>query len=615
MAPVAQPVMTEAPAVEPMAPVAQPVMTEAPAVEPMAPVAQPVMTETPAVEELDDEADFLAEMALGDAEVAELEEEVVEETETLEDNMSELENLISQLRSFETTMNAHREYAENNNSESNNINITDLNGVAALLNSSPQETAPVDEQATSQPATEEVVATESNETTRYTEVRNPDTDDSVNSLVELLKDEPVKKSGFFNKVAKASNSLKNMVSDTANAAMEAEKTVPQKAPEESVATENKIRPIKYTEVRNPDTDDSVNSLVDLLKDEQPTQKARFFKPKSAKEAPVEKVIETTQQNTNNIKLKEVRNPETDDAVNSLVDLLKDDGASSKPKLFRAWGNKSSNTSTPVAETKSTPAASVELKEVRNPETDDAVNSLVDLLKDDGASSKPKLFRSRAQKASTVEKAEAPANKVPVPTVSKEAPTQPVREVAENSNSVDSLVDLLKADTTEQKPVSIFGKASAKSYTKVSAPEAPATPVASVEPTASVAVQPTPVQDTVIPEPVVSEPRVFAPKISSVTNKPTTAKTFEAKAASPNARPVETTATITKPLEAKAISTNPAVAKPAEAKSVETKAVVTPKAEAAKPDTAPAVEEKAKEEIPMDSFKYRLMQANLLPEEK
>ncbi len=619
VAPAPQPAMVETP-VEPVAPAPQPAMVEAP-VEPVAPVPQPVMVEVPVTEEIDDEADFLAEMALGDAEEIEAETEP-EATETLADNMSELESLISQLRSFETTMNAHREYTENNNSEAtNNINITDVNAVAALLAPSSQN--------------EEDSKQESTVSARYAEVRNPDTDDSVNSLVDLLKDDqPTKKTGFFkSKVAKASNSIKNMVSDTANAAIEATKAPSEETSVEEPVAEKKpekVNFVKYEEVRNPDTDDSVNSLVDLLKDDQPTQKARFFKPKATKEAAptpqpekTEAVAPVEAQNTHKVKLTEVRSPETDDAVNSLVDLLKDDGASSKPKLFKAWGNKSASTTqeTPVAEVKPVEKAEkstpVEMKEIRSPETDDAVNSLVDLLKDDGASSKPRLFRSRAQKASAPEKVETPVATTPAMEVPA-TPAQPVREIAENSNSVDSLVDLLKSDSAEQKPVSIFGKASARSYTKVSAPApAPAeTPVEAVaEPVVSATVNSTSVQDTEIPSPVVSEPRVFAPKVSSVTNKPTAAKTFEAKAASPNARPVETTATITKPLEAKAISTNPTVAKSAEAKSVETKAVVTPKAEAAKPDTAPVAEETAKEEIPMDSFKYRLMQANLLPDEK
>lgn len=644
--------------------------------------------------DMDDEADFLAEMALGDAEETEVRTEP-ENPVTASENtsVSELKSLLSQLRSFETKMNAHREYAGTSNTENDsNINITDLNAVAALLNTAPQEqsadpvteTAPVrfiaqsvqipdvpdspapQPEAVKSSDTQEVaesqptVDTTSTEPVRYEEFRNPDTDESVNSLVELLKDEPVKKSGFFKKtVAKASSSIKNKVVDTANAAMEAAKpsvssetvvsetTEISQSPVSEPITEKQEQFIKYAEVRNPDTDDSVNSLVDLLKNDQPAPKARFFKPRAPREIPIEKVDTTTPkpeskekvkesapkpeiaQNVHKISLTEVRNPETDEAVNSLVDLLKDDSTSSKPRLFRAWGGKSSTTnasvtpepkSAPAAEPKpvekvvnETPAQSVSYKETPVSEND-AVSSLVDLLKTEDTSSKPKFFKPRAQKAVSVASAPdkediivktesispvtkqepAPANES-VTVASLNSSEQPattnksVREVSDNGNSVDSLVELLKGDKAESKPVSIFGKASAKPYTKPAAQES-----------------------------TVSEPRVFEPKqtqVSSVTNKPATAKTFEAKAASPNARPVETRATITKPLEAKAISTKPTVAKPAEAKSVETKAVVTPKVETAKPNTSPVTTEKTEEEIPMDSFKYRLMQAHLLPEQE
>lgn len=662
------------------------------------PVETPTVNEQPEApsssEEIDDEADFLAEMALGDAEETEGKTEPEIPVKASENaSVSELKSLLSQLRSFETKMNAHREYAETSNAENdNNINITDLNAVAALLNTAPQE-QPADSvadtasaQSVAQPVqtsvvpdspapqTESVKAPETQaaaesqstadttpaEPVRYEEFRNPDTDESVNSLVELLKDEPAKKSGFFKKtVAKASSSIKNKVVDTANAAMEAPKASTSsetKVPDEAEISEISVSEpvaeqteqfIKYAEVRNPDTDDSVNSLVDLLKNDQPAPKARFFKPRAPREIPIEKVDTTTPkpgskrevkesapkpevaQNVHKIKLTEVRNPETDEAVNSLVDLLKDDSTSSKPRLFRAWGGKTSATNAsaapepepaPAVEPKpvekvvsEVPVQSVNYKEIPVSEND-AVSSLVDLLKTEDTSSKPKFFKPKAQKpvsvtpdpeqnniidtaesVSPVIRQESVTAKESVTTASLNASEEPtttnksIREVSDNENSVDSLVELLKGDKAESKPVSIFGKASAKPYTK-----------------------------PVSPKPVVSEPKVFEPKqtqVSSVTNKPTTAKTFEVKAASPNARPVETRATITKPLEAKAISTKPAVAKPTEAKSVETKAVVTPKAETAKPNTSPATTEKTEEEIPMDSFKYRLMQAHLLPEQE
>lgn len=599
-----EPVVTE----EPIA-MEQPVAYEEPAVteEPVA-IEQPVAVEAPVPETfttqeempMDDEADFLAEMAMGDAEEAVSEE--APESETFADGIentfsesaeiSELEDLISQLRSFESVISHRVAETSPTAAANNNINITDINGVASLLNATPAE----------QPETKK--------------------DSGIQSSANVSA-EPVKS---------------------------AENTVQQ-------PTQN----IRYTEFRNPDTDDSINSLVDLLKDDQPKKKSRFFRSRAQKETPAPtavtpepvvnevkeepkkpeaKTIETT-ENVHKIQLTEVRNPETDDAVNSLVDLLKDDNTSSKPRLFRGWGSKKSSgaaqymassspapepvenvvAETPVAKTEPAPVApkpvekvvaetaspKVAFKEIRNPENDDAVGSLVDLLKgnDVTTSSTPKIFKPKARQQKPVAPTPnepAPSMKAPqpVPVVAKPAPEpvkpvagRTVREVSSNNNSVDSLVELLKDDKAESKPVSIFGKASAKSYTKVAAQKTatasqPANDAASI-------------QNTAIPKPSVSEPKVF---------KPTASKTFEEKAASPNARPVETTATITKSLDAKAISTKPTAAKPAEAKSVETKAVVTPKA-----DTSPAATAEAKEEIPMDSFKYRLMQANLLPEDK
>ena len=598
--PVAEaPVAFEEPPMDvmPQEPVAEaPVAFEEPPMDVMSqePVAESIPTE------MDDEADFLAEMAMGEAETS---EETASQTEMSMDGIentfaesaeiSELEDLISQLRSFESVMNKAHLHQENTVEQSapaqtapvsSAVNITDINGVAALLNtpsaqpaSEPQPTAqkevqpnPVAEAPTQAPA----------HNVRYTEVRNPETEDSINSLVDLLKDDgqPKKKARFFRSRA-------------------------QKAEPKPVTAEPVVQgPVP---------------VVNTVKEE----------PKKPEVA----------QEVHKIPLTEVRNPETNDAVNSLVDLLKDDTTSSKPKLFRGWGSKKSSgaaqfiatpdsiaTPSPepvakaepvapapkqvVSEPVATQATKMAYKEIHTPENNDAVGGLVDLLKgnESSAPSNPKIFTPKAQKKEPVP---APSMKAPEPVPTPVQPTsvptaqtiqpakaaaptpaqpvmnQKVREVSNADNSVDSLVELLKDDKPQSKPVSIFGKTRVMTQ-KVSS-------------TAQVS---QPVTDTAIPKPVVSEPKVF---------KPTATKTFEEKAASPNARPVETTATITKSLDAKAISTKPTVAKPAEAKSVETKAVVTPKA-----DTAPAATaEKKEEEVPMDSFKYRLMQAHLLPEEK
>ncbi len=88
----------------------------------------------------DDEADFLAEMAMGDIEEeveeagSEAPEASAEETETETDDselqtVSELESLLSQIRSFETVFHDTKEKA-GSAPESTNINITDISSVA-----------------------------------------------------------------------------------------------------------------------------------------------------------------------------------------------------------------------------------------------------------------------------------------------------------------------------------------------------------------------------------------------------------------------------------------------------------------------------------------------------
>ena len=91
---------TEVPASQPV--VETPVMqTEAPAPQPV--VETPVMQEEvpvsqAVVEEADDEADFLAEMAMGDADETLEEEPAMQESTETHSSVSELESLLSQLR-------------------------------------------------------------------------------------------------------------------------------------------------------------------------------------------------------------------------------------------------------------------------------------------------------------------------------------------------------------------------------------------------------------------------------------------------------------------------------------------------------------------------------------
>ena len=395
----------------------------------------------------------------------------------------------------------------------------------------------------------------------------------------------------------AANASLNINDINAVAAMlnpaEAENTQSEASPE-SESIESSSTPVRYAETRNKETDDSVNSLVDLLKDDDQPKKRGFFGRNKKKNIPKELIADTP-----------------------------------KPTPVP----KSTSQSRPVmSESSPVPTSSSRMQEVRNPDSDDSVNSLVDLLKEDDSSSKKKGRKSRSSAAdefrATAADISAMSSSVPVPVPKQTSSSNPLRGFSSStplrafssSNPVRAfsssrpVAPVPKAETSKSKPISrssyrevpddavggladllMEGKQkksatpkifSQKSYSKVS----------SSQPLASESFE-TPVPEAAIPEPSVSEPQVY---------KPAAAKTFEEKAAAPNAKPVETTATITKPLEAKAISTKPAEAKPVEAKSVETKAVVTPKTEPEK-EAAPA----QPEEAPMDDFKRRLLQAHLI----
>ena len=460
----------------------------------------------------DDEADFLAEMAMGDS------EEENDDLPELESSVSDiatinaLESMLTQLRSFESVMEAHPEPAETTAAQNTaaNLNINDINAVAAMLN--PEEAAETSDTTSSTPHGS------SSTSVRYAEVRNKETDDSVNSLVDLLKDDDQpKKRGFFGRGNKKKNIPKELISDTPRSS-----SVPIPGP-------SKSRPIM-----------SESSPV----------------PTSASQ-----------------RAQEVRNADSDDSVNSLVDLLKEDNSSSRRK-----GRKSSRSG--ADEFRAT-AADIS-----------AMSSSVPIPKQTSSSNPLRSFSSstplRAFSSSNPLRSfssSTPVTPAPKPEVSQSKPVSrsSYRE-APSADDVGGLADLLmEGKESKSATPKIFKQKN--SYAKYS----------SSQPLGNVSSE-TPVPESDIPDPSVSEPRPY---------KPSAGKSFDEKAASPNARPVETTATITKPLEAKAISTKPTEAKPVEAKSVETKAVVTPKPEPA--EAAPA----KPEETPMDDFKRRLLQAHLI----
>ena len=448
----------------------------------------------------DDEADFLAEMAMGDSEENE-EEDLPELESSVSDiaTINALESMLTQLRSFESVMEAHPEPKVATEDASSNLNINDINAVAAMLN--PSEADSAEDNTATQESTSTPV--------RYAEVRNKETDDSVNSLVDLLKDDDQpKKRGFFGR-NKKKNVSKEFIADTPRSSS-TPIPVPSQVRAKSESSPVPTSSSRMQEVRNPDSDDSVNSLVDLLKEDDSSSKKKGRKSRSAAD--------------------EFRATAADiSAMSSSVPLPKQTSSSTPLRSLSS----------------STPLRAF-------------------------SSSNPVRAFSSSRPVEPVPKAEN--------SQSKPVSRSSYREVPD-ADAVGGLADLL-----------MEGKQNKSATPKIFKQRM----VSSSQPLAGVSSE-TPVSETSS-----SEPQA---------HKPSAAKTFEEKAAAPNAKPVETTATITKPLEAKAISTKPTEAKPIEPKSVETKAVATPKPEAAA--QTPAVEP---EEAPMDDFKRRLLQAHLITNE-
>ena len=448
----------------------------------------------------DDEADFLAEMAMGDSEENE-EEDLPELESSVSDiaTINALESMLTQLRSFESVMEAHPEPKVATEDASSNLNINDINAVAAMLN--PSEADSAEDNTATQESTSTPV--------RYAEVRNKETDDSVNSLVDLLKDDDQpKKRGFFGR-NKKKNVSKEFIADTPRSSS-TPIPVPSQVRAKSESSPVPTSSSRMQEVRNPDSDDSVNSLVDLLKEDDSSSKKKGRKSRSAADEFRATAADISAMSSS------VPLPKQTSSSNPLRSLSSSTPlrAFSSSNPVRAFS--SSRPVEPVPKAENSQSKPVSRSSYREVPDDDAVGGLADLLMEgkQNKSATPKIFKQRMVSSSQ-----------PLAGVSSETP------VSETSSS---------------------------------------------------------------------EPQA---------HKPSAAKTFEEKAAAPNAKPVETTATITKPLEAKAISTKPTEAKPIEPKSVETKAVATPKPEAAA--QTPAVEP---EEAPMDDFKRRLLQAHLITNE-
>ena len=329
----------------------------------------------------DDEADFLAEMAMGDSD-----EDETDDLPELESSVSDiatinaLESMLTQLRSFESVMEAHPEPAAATEEPSANLNINDINAVAAMLNPAEADEVPADN-TTSQESSSTPV--------RYAEVRNKETDDSVNSLVDLLKDDDQpKKRGFFGR-NKKKNIPKELIADTPRSTS-TPIPVPSQVRAKSESSPIPVSSSRMQEVRNPDSDDSVNSLVDLLKEDNSSSKKKGRKSRSAAD--------------------EFRATAADiSAMSSSVPLPKQTSSSNPLRAFssstplRAFSSSnpvrafsSSRPVDPVPKAENSQSKPVSRSSYREVPDDDAVGGLADLLMEgkQSKSTTPKIFKQR-----------------------------------------------------------------------------------------------------------------------------------------------------------------------------------------------------------------------------
>ena len=329
----------------------------------------------------DDEADFLAEMAMGDSD-----ENETDDLPELESSVSDiatinaLESMLTQLRSFESVMEAHPEPAAATEEPSANLNINDINAVAAMLNPTEADEVPADN-TTSQESSSTPV--------RYAEVRNKETDDSVNSLVDLLKDDDQpKKRGFFGR-NKKKNIPKELIADTPRSTS-TPIPVPSQVRAKSESSPIPVSSSRMQEVRNPDSDDSVNSLVDLLKEDNSSSKKKGRKSRSAAD--------------------EFRATAADiSAMSSSVPLPKQTSSSNPLRAFssstplRAFSSSnpvrafsSSRPVGPVPKAENSQSKPVSRSSYREVPADDAVGGLADLLMEgkQSKSATPKIFKQR-----------------------------------------------------------------------------------------------------------------------------------------------------------------------------------------------------------------------------
>ena len=328
----------------------------------------------------DDEADFLAEMAMGDSEENE-EEDLPELESSVSDiaTINALESMLTQLRSFESVMEAHPEPKVATEDASSNLNINDINAVAAMLN--PSEADSAEDNTATQESTSTPV--------RYAEVRNKETDDSVNSLVDLLKDDDQpKKRGFFGR-NKKKNVSKEFIADTPRSSS-TPIPVPSQVRAKSESSPVPTSSSRMQEVRNPDSDDSVNSLVDLLKEDDSSSKKKGRKSRSAADEFRATAADISAMSSS------VPLPKQTSSSNPLRSLSSSTPlrAFSSSNPVRAFS--SSRPVEPVPKAENSQSKPVSRSSYREVPDADAVGGLADLLMEgkQNKSATPKIFKQR-----------------------------------------------------------------------------------------------------------------------------------------------------------------------------------------------------------------------------
>ena len=421
----------------------------------------------------DDEADFLAEMAMGDSEENE-EEDLPELESSVSDiaTINALESMLTQLRSFESVMEAHPEPKVATEDASSNLNINDINAVAAMLN--PSEADSAEDNTATQESTSTPV--------RYAEVRNKETDDSVNSLVDLLKDDDQpKKRGFFGR-NKKKNVSKEFIADTPRSSS-TPIPVPSQVRAKSESSPVPTSSSRMQEVRNPDSDDSVNSLVDLLKEDDSSSKKKGRKSRSAADEFRATAADISAMSSS------VPLPKQTSSSNPLRSLSSSTPlrAFSSSNPVRAFS--SSRPVEPVPKAENSQSKPVSRSSYREVPDADAVGGLADLLMEgkQNKSATPKIFKQRMVSSSQ-----------PLAGVSSETP------VSETSSSEPQVHKPSAAKTFEEKAAAPNAKPVETTATITKPLEAKAI---STKPTEAKPIEPKSVETKAVatPKPEAAEP--------------------------------------------------------------------------------------------------------------